>query len=145
MIKGIKKLLFGVYAIAMILLLTTCNSQLDIQQHYPFTLSAMPVQKSIAIKETAEIRMQIIREGYFEGTIYSIRYFQPDGKGALKLSNGTTLSPNDLYELTEDSFRLYYTSLSEEQQKIDIYIEDNFGQIEQVSFNFNNKKLEPDN
>ena len=143
--KESQQLLFGVYAIAIVLLLSACNNQLDIQQHYPFTLSAMPVQKSIVIKETAEIRMQIIREGYFEETIYSIRYFQPDGKGVLKLSNGTTLTPNDLYELTEDSFRLYYTSFSEEQQKIDIYVEDSFGQIEQLSFSFNNKKVETDN
>lgn len=145
MIKGIKKLLFGVYAIAMILLLTACNSQLDIQQHYPFTLSVMPIQKGITYKETVEIRMSIIRDGYFEDAVYSIRYFQPNGEGELKLADNTVLIPNDLYELKEDTFRLYYTSLSKEQQKIDIYIEDNFGQIEQVSFNLNNKKLETDN
>ena len=66
-------------------LLSACNSQLDIQQQYPFTLSAMPVQKSIVIDETAEIRMKIIRERYFEDTEYYIRYYQPDGTGDLKL------------------------------------------------------------
>ena len=140
--KVIPKMMFRVYIIGMILLLSACNSQLDIQQQYPFTLSAMPVQKSIVIDETAEIRMKIIREGYFEDTEYYIRYYQPDGTGDLKLEDGTVLLPNDLYKLTEGVFRLYYTSKSTDQQKIDIYVEDNFGQTEQISFNFNNKKEE---
>ena len=140
--KVIPKMMFGVYIIGMILLLSACNSQLDIQQQYPFTLSAMPVQKSIVIDETAEIRMKIIRDGHFEETKYYIRYYQPDGTGDLKLEDGTVLLPNDLYKLTEGVFRLYYTSKSTDQQKIDIYVEDNFGQTEQISFNFNNKKEE---
>ena len=99
--KVIPKMMFGVYIIGIILLLSACNSQLDIQQQYPFTLSAMPVQKSIVIDETAEIRMKIIREGHFEETEYYIRYYQPDGTGDLKLEDGTVFLPNDLYKLTE--------------------------------------------
>ena len=140
--KVIPKMMFGVYIIGMILLLSACNSQLDIQQQYPFTLSAMPVPKSIEMGETVEIRMKLLREGYFEDTEYYIRYFQVDGAGDLKLEDGTVLLPNDLYKLTEGVFRLYYTSKSTDQQKIDIYVEDNFGQTEQISFNFNNKKEE---
>ena len=140
--KVIPKMMFGVYIIGMILLLSACNSQLDIQQQYPFTLSAMPVQKSIVIDETVEIRMKLHREGYFEETEYYIRYFQVDGAGDLKLEDGTVLLPNDLYKLSEDVFRLYYTSKATDQQKIDVYVEDNFGQTEQISFNFNNKKEE---
>ena len=140
--KVIPKMMFGVYIIGIILLLSACNSQLDIQQQYPFTLSAMPVQKSIVIDETVEIRMKLHREGYFEETEYYIRYFQVDGAGDLKLEDGTVFLPNDLYKLTEDAFRLYYTSKATDQQKIDVYVEDNFGQTEQISFNFNNKKEE---
>ena len=140
--KAIPKMMFGVYIIGMILLLSACNSQLDIQQQYSFTLSAMPVPKSLEIEETVEIRMKLLREGYFEDTEYYIRYFQVDGTGDLKLEDGTVLLPNDLYKLTEGVFRLYYTSKSTDQQKIDIYVEDNFGQTEQISFNFNNKKEE---
>ncbi len=140
--KRSQKLLLGIYAIAIVLLLTACNNQLDIQQHYPFTLSAMPVPKSIEIGETVEIRMKLLREGHFEETEYYIRYYQPDGAGDLKLEDGTVLLPNDLYKLTEDVFRLYYTSKSTDQQKIDIYVEDNFGKTEQITFNFNNKRIE---
>ena len=140
--KVIPKMMFGVYIIGMILLLSACNSQLDIQEQYSFTLSAMPVPKSLETEETVEIRMKLLREGYFEDTEYYIRYFQVDGAGDLKLEDGTVLLPNDLYKLTEEVFRLYYTSKSTDQQKIDIYVEDNFGQTEQISFNFNNKKEE---
>ena len=132
--KVIPKMMFGVYIIGMILLLSACNSQLDIQQQYSFTLSAMPVPKSLEIGETVEIKMKLHREGYFEETEYYIRYFQVDGAGDLKLEDGTVLLPNDLYKLTKDAFRLYYTSKSTDQQKIDIYVEDNFGQTEQISF-----------
>ena len=140
--KVISKMMFGVYIIGMILLLSACNSQLDIQQQYSFTLSAMPVPKSLEIGETVEIKMKLHREGYFEETEYYIRYFQVDGAGDLKLEDGTVLLPNDLYKLTEGVFRLYYTSKSTDQQKIDVYVEDNFGQTEQITFNFNNKKEE---
>ena len=36
------------------------------------------------------------------------------------------------------SFRLYYTSRSDDQQTIDVYIEDNMGQVVQKSFTFQN-------
>ena len=37
---------------------------------------------------------------------------------------------------------LYYTSASTDQQTIDIYIIDNFGQVQQLSFSFNNDNNE---
>ena len=62
----------------------------------------------------------------------------PDGKGKLEMDNGTVFLPNDLYPLEKETFRLYYTSASTDQQTIDIYIIDSFGQMQQVSFSFNN-------
>ena len=140
----IPNLLFTTYILGVFMLVTACNSQLDIQQHYPFTVTAMPVQKSISKGETAEIRVKINREGYFDEAAYYIRYFQPDGEGELRLADGTVLLPNDLYQLSEDTFRLYYTSQTTEQQKIDIYIEDDFEHIEQLSFSFNNRMVKDD-
>lgn len=140
----IYNLLFTTYILGVFMLVTACNSQLDIQQYYPFTVAAMPVQKSISKGETAEIRVKINREGYFDEAAYYIRYFQPDGEGELRLADGTVLLPNDLYQLSEDTFRLYYTSQTTEQQKIDIYIEDDFEHIEQLSFSFNNRMIKDD-
>lgn len=117
-----------------------CNNELDIQQNYPFDLVTLPVQKKIAQGETAEIRCTLVREGEFKQAQYFIRYFQPDGKGQLKMENGTVLLPNDLYPLEKMVFRLYYTSHSTDQQSIDIYIEDNFGQVVQKTFSWQSEK-----
>ncbi len=117
-----------------------CNNELDIQQDYSFDLVTLPVQNKIAQGETAEIRCTLVREGEFKQAQYFIRYFQPDGKGELKMENGTVLLPNDLYPLEKMVFRLYYTSHSTDQQSIDIYIEDNFGQVVQKTFSWQSEK-----
>lgn len=140
--KIIRNILMGVYLLGAMLLVFSCDDQLDIQQVYPFAVTTMPVQKSIKVGETAEIRFQLEREGYYEETEYFIRYFQPDGKGTLRMAEGTVFLPNDLYPLPEETFRLYYTSASTDQQKIDVYIEDSFGQVVQLTFAFNNEKEE---
>lgn len=46
------------------------------------------------------------------------------------------------HSLTKDVFRLYYTSLSTDRQTIDVYVEDNFGKMQQLTFCFNNEKAE---
>ena len=131
----------GVLALAGFCL-SACNHELDIQQAYPFTIERMPVQKHIAKGQTAEIRCTLKREGNFADTRYTIRYFQPDGKGRLKMEDGTVFKPNDRYPLTKEVFRLYYTSASTDQQTIDMYVEDNFGQTVKLSFEFNSQKDE---
>lgn len=73
---------------------------------------------------------------------YYLRYFQPDGKGSLKLDDGMVFLPNDTYELTKETFRLYYTSASEDQQEIDIYFFDSFQNAFELSFAFNNDNSE---
>ena len=101
-----------------------------------------PVPKRLVQGETAEIRCEIVREGYFSDTRYTIRYFQPDGKGTLRIDDGMVLLPNDRYPLDRDVFRLYYTSECEDQQTIDVYFEDNHDQLYQLTFTFNNEAKE---
>lgn len=132
----------GVYLLRTMLLVFSCNDKLDVQHVYPFTVTTMPVQKRIKMGETAEIRFQLHREGYYDETKYFIRYFQPDGKGTLRMADETVFLPNDLYPLPGESFRLYYTSASTDQQQIDVYIEDSHGQVEQLTFAFNNENEE---
>ncbi len=131
----------GVLTLA-VFCLSACDRELDVQQCYPFTVETMPVQKDIVKGQTAEIRCTLKRQGRFEDARYTIRYFQPDGKGLLKMDDGTVFKPNDRYPLTKEVFRLYYTSASSDQQTIDVYVEDNFGQTVKLSFNFNNEKNE---
>lgn len=123
-------------------LLTACDNELEVKQAYAFHLETMPVQTRIVRGETAEIRCTLVREGAYDGARYTIRYFQPDGKGELRMDDGTLFHPNDRYPLTREVFRLYYTSASSDQQTIDIYVEDNFGQCVQLSFQFNNENEE---
>ena len=123
-------------------LLSSCDDGLDIQQAYPFTVETMPVQTKIVKGETAEIRCELKREGRYDGARYTIRYFQPDGKGTLRMDDGTVFLPNDRYPLEREVFRLYYTSASTDPQTIDIYVEDNFGQVVQLTFDFNNENKE---
>lgn len=122
--------------------LPSCTPELDVRQDYSFSLSTLPVQKDIVKGAVAEIRCALSAEGDFKDTRYTIRYFQPDGKGELRLDDGTLLSPNDRYPLMKEEFRLYYTSQSADRQTIDVYIEDNFGKVQQLTFAFNNKKAE---
>ena len=141
-----KKILSSIWVMGVLALavfcLSACDRELDVQQSYPFTVETMPVQKDIVKGQTAEIRCTLKRGGDFADTRYTIRYFQPDGKGTLRMDNGTVFKPNDRYPLTKEVFRLYYTSASTDRQTIDVYVEDNFGQTVKLSFNFNNEKNE---
>ena len=144
MIKRISMIRLGISFFTGIAacLFSSCDNELDIQQAYPFSIETLPVPKRLKVGETAEIRCQLVRGGYYQPTTYQIRYFQPDGKGKLEMDNGTVFLPNDLYPLEKETFRLYYTSASTDQQTIDIYIIDSFGQMRQLSFSFNNDNSE---
>lgn len=136
---NITRLVFSFFIGMMACLLSSCDNELEVRQAYPFTLETMPVQTKIVKGETAEIRCTLHREGRYDEAQYTIRYFQPDGKGTLRMDDGTVFLPNDRYPLDREVFRLYYTSASTDQQTIDIYVEDNFGQVVQLTFDFNNE------
>ena len=59
----------------------SCDDGLDVTQEYPFTVEAMPAQDEVAYGETVELRLSIVEDGGFDGTVYTLRYFQTDGKG----------------------------------------------------------------
>ena len=80
-----------------------------------------------------------MREGYFSDTRYTIRYFQPDGEGTLRMDDGMVLLPNDRYPLDREVFRIYYTSECDDQQTIDVYFEDNHDQVYQLTLTFDNE------
>ena len=122
------------------LCLPACDRELEVRQAYDFTLETMPVQKDLRRGETAEMRCSLKRAGRFAGAHYTLRYFQSEGKGMLRLDKGAALKPNDRYPLVSEEFRLYYTSQSTDRQIIDVYIEDNFGKGQKQTFSFNSKK-----
>lgn len=84
----IYKIIMGCYIVAALVLVTACNDNLDIQQVYPFSIETLPVPKRLKVGETAEIRCQLVRGGYYLPTTYQIRYFQPYPKYIVIQSNG---------------------------------------------------------
>lgn len=98
----------------------------------------MPIQKRIKQGETAEIRSALHKSGNYKEAKFYISYFQPDGKGTLKMDDGTVFAPNDTYLLDRDTFRLYYTSQCTDQQAIGITVYNNFGQRYDLSISFQN-------
>ena len=110
---------FGFWAIlfTLVLALTSCSDDLDVQQSYPLTV-----------------------EVNYANTLYTIRYFQYDGEGTLKLVDGPVLVNNDRVLLESKTFRLNYTAQSSEAHKFLIVVEDSFNSTPwQQTFEFNSK------
>lgn len=127
-----------IFTLLLAAIACACSDDIDIRQSYEFKVTHLPVPKKLKVGETAEIHCQLERSGRYDNAKYYLRYFQPDGKGELRMDDGTVFLPNDTYELTKETFRLYYTSKSEDQQVIDIYFWDNYQNTYELSFSFNN-------
>ena len=119
----------------------SCDDDMDIQQSYPFTVETMPVPNKMTKGQTVEIRCELKKEGNFANTLHTIRYFQYEGEGTLRMDNGITFLPNDRYLLENDKFRLYYTSECNEAQNFIVVVEDNFGNSYELEFDFNNRNV----
>lgn len=131
-------LLVFILAAAGCFLCTSCQEEeLDIQDNFPFEVSVMPVPDEVVNGQTVEIRFTIQPTGNYNNMRYFIRYFQFEGQGTLQYFDNPPYLPNDLYDLPELQFRLYYTSASDVSQSFDVWISDNFGNEKQVSFQFN--------
>ena len=147
-IKNIKNLRVKHMSMATVLFvglmgffLASCDDELDIQQSYPFTLETMPVPNKVTKGQTVEIRCEMKKEGNYANALYTIRYFQFEGEGTLKMDNGITFLPNDRYLLENEKFRLYYTSGCSEAQNFIVVVEDNFGNAYELEFDFNNQNV----
>lgn len=125
---------------ALVFTLSSCSDDLDVQQSYPFTVEVMPYGDKIVKGQIVELRFEIKPEGNYSNTLYTIRYFQYDGEGTLKLVDGPELVNNDRVLLESKAFRLNYTAKSSEAHKFLIVIEDNFGSTPwEQTFEFNGK------
>ena len=143
--KKTNKKSFGVIAILSLVIaavcsLTSCSDDLDVQQSYPFTVEVMPYADKIAKGQTIELRFEIKPEGNYANTLYTIRYFQYDGEGSLKLVDGPVLVNNDRVLLESKTFRLNYTAKSDEAHKFLVVVEDSFNTTPwEQTFEFNSK------
>lgn len=143
--KKSNKKSFGFIAIltlvvAAVCSLTSCSDDLDVQQSYPFTVEVMPFADKITAGQTVELRFEIVPEVNYNNTLYTIRYFQYDGEGTLKLVDGPVLVNNDRVLLESKTFRLNYTAKSADAHKFLVVVEDNFGSTPwEQTFEFNGK------
>uniref|UniRef100_UPI003EB8C1FA DUF3872 domain-containing protein n=1 Tax=Bacteroides acidifaciens TaxID=85831 RepID=UPI003EB8C1FA len=103
---------------------SSCSDDLDVQQSYPFTVEVMPYAEKIVKGQTVELRFEIKPEGNYTNTLYTIRYFQYDGEGTLKLVDGPVLVNNDRVLLESKTFRLNYTAKSSDAHKFLVVVED---------------------
>ena len=124
---------------AMLLLFVGCDQKLDIQEVSDFSISAMPVSKSIKVHQTIEIQFQLNRTDMHKDAKYRFDYFQTAGKGILLNEKGVLLTPFKSYELESETFRLYYSSLCIDQQDFNITVFDNYNQVHKLSFSFANE------
>lgn len=131
----------GCMAVAMAGL-TACDDELEVQQAFPFTVELMPIPNKVTKGETVEIRCELVAEGRTDNTIYTIRYFQFEGEGTLKMDNGIVLQPNDRYLLEKEIFRMYYTSECDESQNFIVVVEDNYGQSYEFEIDLNNENVD---
>ena len=137
-----QKIVIGLIAMLCVSLFTSCKKELDIQQNFPFEVKVLPVPKSIGKTDTVEIRCELRSSYQYDENRYFIRYFQYEGKGSLRTSlQGEVLLVNDVYPLaSKGAFRLYYTSASEANQSLSVWISDSFGNEQKLDFEFNVKK-----
>lgn len=137
-----QKIVIGLIAILCVSLFTSCKKELDVQQNFPFEVKVLPVPKSIGKTDTVEIRCELRSPYQYDENRYFIRYFQYEGKGSLRTSSqGEVLLVNDVYPLaSKGAFRLYYTSASEANQSLSVWISDSFGNEQKLDFEFNVKK-----
>ena len=136
---------FWIALFAIVISLTSCSDDLDVQQSYPFTVEVMPYGDKITKRQTVELRFEIKPEGNYANTLYTIRYFQYDGEGTLKLVDGPVLVNNNRVLLESKTFRLNYTANSSEAHKFLVVIEDNFGSTPwEQTFEFNSKDSDDD-
>ena len=148
--KKTNKKSFGIIAILSLVIaavcsLTSCSDDLDVQQSYPFTVEVMPYADKIAKGQTIELRFEIKPEGNYANTLYTIRYFQYDGEGSLKLVDGPVLVNNDRVLLESKTFRLNYTAKSDEAHKFLVVVEDSFNTTPwEQTFEFNGKDSSDD-
>lgn len=131
---------FWIALFAIVISMTSCSDDLDVQQSYPFTVEVMPYADKITQGQTVELRFEIKPEGNYTNTLYTIRYFQYDGEGSLKLVDGPVLVNNDRVLLESKTFRLNYTAKSADAHKFLMVVEDNFGSTPwEQTFEFNSK------
>ncbi|RLJ75115.1 TraQ conjugal transfer family protein [Pedobacter alluvionis] len=143
-VEGRMKIVLSLVTVmALLFTIMSCNDELDVKTNFPFEVEVMPVPKSIAVGETVPIKCTIKAGGNYSGTQYYMRYFPVDGKGRVFIGiagKAVTLKPNESYLLPGKVFTVYYGSEVNATHTIDLWIFDNNGNEQKMTFQFNPKQ-----
>lgn len=127
---------------AALLSLFSCNDKIDVQQAYDFDITTWYLQKTIKPGKPVEIRFYLTREGFYADAKFSIGYVQIEGEGVVydtantRLVNREFCALDDIADLQDGVFTLYYRSTSDKNSTLKFIVMDNFGQTRELQIEF---------
>lgn len=127
---------------AALLTLFSCNDKIDVQQAYDFGITTWYLQKTIKPGKPVEIRFYLTREGFYADAEFSIGYVQIEGEGVVydtrntRLVNREFCALDDIADLQDGVFTLYYRSTSDKNSTLKFIVMDNFGQTRELQIEF---------
>lgn len=130
---------------AALLTLVSCNDKIDVQQAYDFGIKTWYLQKTVKPGEPVEIRFYLTREGYYADAEFSIGYIQIEGEGVvydtrnIRLVNREFCALQDIPDLEDGVFTLYYRSTSTKNSTLRFTVRDNFGNERELQIEFQNE------
>lgn len=137
----IKCIGIGIAIAGLIYALTACNDGLTIKQDYDFSVITEKYRSEIGNGETTEFVFHLSREGEYNGTHYFVSAFIREGSGVIRDTQGNELKMNEPYPIyTPETFKLNYTSLCNENQKIELVFEDNFEYVKEIEIELQPKR-----
>ena len=127
---------------AALLSLFSCNDKIDVQQAYDFGITTWYLQKTVKPGKPVEIRFYLTREGFYADAEFSIGYVQIEGEGVVydtantRLVNREFCALQDIADLQDGVFTLYYRSTSDKNSTLKFIVMDNFGQTRELQIEF---------
>ena len=128
--------------LSCVLIATSCTKEIaNIEPIYDYVLDATPTQSTISQGERVEIRCKLLKNLYYDSDArFTLRYVQRAGVGALSLLD-RVVEQGEVVELPSNSFELYYISYCTEMQLIELYIEDEFGNLSTQIISFTSSDI----
>lgn len=118
-------------------LLSGCDTHMDIQREYNFGVTLKKYHVTLPYGHSCTLVFDIQREGNYKNARYYVQYFQSQGSGTLTMEDKRLYENTDYLIVEPDQpIKLSYTSLSEENEKMEILFTDNFGNRKEIEVTF---------
>lgn len=125
------------FTILFCMLLTRCDTHMDIQREYDYSVTLQKYHETLPYGHSCILVFEMKREGNYENAVYYVQYFQSQGTGTLVMGDKRLYENTDYQIIDPDlPIKLSYTSLSGENEKMEILITDNFGNKKEINVTF---------